>query len=77
MPEIIKIKCNGPGKHVNEVDLRKILKRDLVILESGERPPEAGSIPERIVLQCRECTYKVIVTREMIEENLGTGSAGK
>ncbi len=67
MARTIKIKCNGPGKHVNEVDLEKALKKDIV-LRATTQPPVV--LPERVVLSCRECTQgKVIVTREMLEQN--------
>ena len=69
MPKIIKIKCNGPDKHINEVDLDKALGTT-VVLRGGptqiERP-----IPKRVVKPCQFCTIgKVIITREMFEENL-------
>ena len=72
----IKLRCNGQGRHVNEVDLDKVLRREIV-LRSAEQVPEMPSqhaIPERIVVPCRYCTDgKIIVTQEIIMENLKLG----
>ncbi len=68
MPKIIKIKCNGPNKCINEIDLEKALGTTVVL--RGESTIER-QIPERIVKPCQFCTVgKVIITREMFEENL-------
>ncbi len=67
MPKII-IKCNGPNKCINEIDLEKALGTTVVLrgVSTTER-----QIPERIVKPCQFCTVgKVILTREMFEENL-------
>jgi hypothetical protein len=72
MGKIIKVRCNGPERHVNEVDLDKALKKDVVLRFARPGQPEPvpeRPVPERLVLPCRSCTGKVIVTREMIEEN--------
>ncbi len=69
MSKIVKVRCNGTGKHVNEVDLDKALRPDVIL--RGKPANEQPSIPERVVLHCKECTEgKVILTRKMIEENL-------
>lgn len=73
MGKIIKVKCNGSGKHVNEVDVQKILKKDVVLKGRflGRNKPDQSSIPERIVLKCKKCPNgKVIITRKMIEATL-------
>ncbi len=62
MARKIQVACNGPGKHVNEVDIDACLVKATVY-----KGPVSG-FPERVVLDCRECTLgKVIVTREMVE----------
>ena len=68
MAKIIKVRCNGPRKHVNEIDLDKVLTTAIVLKgRPGQRPQ---SIPDRMVLPCGECTEgKVILTRAMIEAN--------
>jgi len=74
MQKIIKVKCNGPNKHVNEIDLVKALGETVVLRGSPEVQQSAvqkGSVPERLVLNCQFCTEgKVILTRDMVEENL-------
>jgi hypothetical protein len=68
MPKTIKIRCNGPQKHVNEVDLEKALTQQPVYRGARAAAPE---IPERVVLPCLSCTDgKVIVLRAVFEENL-------
>ena len=72
MAKIIKVRCNGPGKHINKVDLEKALKKDTVVREANlDERPSGPSIPERIILPCKECTNgQVIISRAIIEENL-------
>ena len=69
MGQVIKVRCNGPNRHVNEVDLDDALREDTITRGSG-RTPASG--PERVVLRCRECVDgRVIVTRAMIEDARG------
>jgi hypothetical protein len=69
MGKTIKVRCNGPGRHENEIDLEKVLRPTIVT--KGMPAKGRRDVPERLVLACRFCTAgKVIVTREMIEENL-------
>lgn len=68
MGQRIKVRCNGAGRHVNEVDLDAALGTDTVLRGEPERVP-LENVPERVVLRCRECADgRVIVTREMIED---------
>jgi hypothetical protein len=68
MAEIIKVRCNGPGKHVNDVDLDDALVEQPVARQAASLPP---SVPERIVLRCHSCADgKVILTRWMIDQAL-------
>jgi hypothetical protein len=65
MGQIIKVRCNGANRHVNEVDVDGALREDSVARRVDFASPV---VPERIVLRCRECTDgRVIVTRVMIE----------
>jgi len=66
MAEIIKIRCNGPTQHVNEIDLGEALREQPIARHFYS---SLVDVPERIVLHCRECTDgKVILTRAMIEQ---------
>ncbi len=69
MPKIIKVKCTGPNRHVNEIDIENMLGTDVVLRGT---PIDTGRpIPQRIVRRCDVCVEgKVIITREMIVENL-------
>ena len=69
MGKIIKVRCNGPEKHINDVDLEKALRTTPVL--RGAPVKADRRIPERIVLPCQFCTAgKVILERKVIEENL-------
>jgi hypothetical protein len=69
MAKIIKVQCTGREQHVNEVDLEDILGPDVVM--HGTPIDTGRPIPERIVRRCEVCTEgKVIITRNMIEQNL-------
>lgn len=64
MAKIMTIRCNGPGKHINEVDIEKLTTPVMVV-----RGAPCESLVERYVLPCQYCTGgKVIGTRKMIEE---------
>jgi hypothetical protein len=71
MAQMIKIKCNGPNHHVNEVDLDKLLRPTPIVRSPFARrpPPQSSDIPERLVRQCKLCTEgKVVISREIIED---------
>ncbi len=69
MSNIIKVKCNGPKQHINDVDIEELAKRVIIMKRAMDQPSPRR--PERHVLPCKSCTQgKVIVTREMMEENL-------
>lgn len=64
MSKIMQVRCNGKGKHINEVDIDEITRPTLVI-----RGEPKTSLRERYVLPCKHCTEgDVIVTRAMIEQ---------
>ena len=66
MGQVIKVRCNGPNRHVNEVDVDAALREETITREAGAA---SGSAPERVVLRCRECADgRVVVTRAMIED---------
>ena len=69
MANIIKVRCNGPGKHVNEVDIDKVL--DATVVLRGGAVKKGRTIPKRLVLACQVCSEgKVIVTHDMLEGTL-------
>lgn len=74
MAKIVKIKCNGAGQHVNEVDLDHALEES-VVYRGAE--PRLQNLPERVTLRCQEsgCTGRVTLTRAMLETMLGEDHA--
>jgi len=69
MATIIKVRCTGTEQHINEIDLDIVLGSNVVI--HGTPIDTGRPIPARIVRRCDVCAEgKVILTREMIEENL-------
>ncbi|MDZ7292855.1 MAG: hypothetical protein ONB44_07175 [candidate division KSB1 bacterium] len=69
MLKTIKVRCNGAGEHINEIDIDKILRPVIVI--RGTTPTKPREIPERTVFKCKFCTAgRVVVTKEMVEEAL-------
>ena len=70
MAHIIRIKCNGPTPHPNEVNLDKLLPPDTVV-RSANSPLLPSALPERLVQRCRFCTEgRVVITREMMQAHL-------
>jgi hypothetical protein len=68
----IKIKCNGPTPHLNEVDLDK-LPQPVMVVKSSQPVHSLPQPPERQVLKCRFCTEgRVVITRKMIQAHLRT-----
>jgi hypothetical protein len=66
MAEIIKVRCNGPKQHVNEVDLGVALREQPITRQVNFT---ALDVPDRIVLHCHQCADgRVILTRAMIEQ---------
>ncbi len=66
MPQMMKVKCNDPNSHVNDIDLDKVLPSTPVL--RGRSTSIQQKVPERLVLRCHHCKEgKVIVTRQMIE----------
>ena len=69
MAKIVKVRCTGAGRHENEIDIEDVLGPDVVL--HGNPIDTGRPIPARIVRRCEVCDEgKVILTREMIEQNL-------
>ena len=71
MGTTLKVRCNGPGRHINEIDIETLIESDRVtvyrMVGTGRRP----RVRDRYVQRCRQCTEgDVIVTRAMIEPHL-------
>ena len=74
MPKILKVRCNGPERHINEVDLALLLVPGTIIsrsLSDRVNPLSGITIHEKYIKPCNQCIIgEVIITREMIEEVL-------
>ena len=69
MATTIKIRCNGAGRHVNEVNLDTLLQRAPVYRSGQQGAASASDIPDYFSLPCSQCTDgKVVVTRAVIEQ---------
>jgi hypothetical protein len=67
--QTIKVRCNGAGGHVNEIDLEKIVKPVVVTRSAASSKPH--ETPQRSVFKCKFCQEgKIVITREMVEEAL-------
>ena len=69
MARMIKIKCNGPAQDVNEVDIDRVLRPDVVVRSAslGRKPADPADLQDRYVLPCRHCAVgRVVLTREML-----------
>lgn len=77
MAQYMKIKCNGPGEHVNEFDLEELKKRvTLTPVMRHTAWPASPQFPNRVVLYCRYCTQgRVVITKDMFDEFLRTQEA--
>ncbi len=65
--QTIKVRCNGAGGHVNDIELEKIVKP--VVVTRSATPAKPREIPERSVFKCKFCQEgKIVITREMVEE---------
>lgn len=74
MAKIVRIQCNGAGRHVNDVDLDRALEESVVYRGTEAR---LQNLPERVTLRCQEsgCTGRIVITRPMLEEVLGANHA--
>jgi hypothetical protein len=73
MAKIVKIRCNGAGQHVNDIDLVRALEEAVVY-----RGPESlrQNLPERVTLRCSLCAEgRIVITHPMLQEMLGEDRA--
>ncbi len=68
MARTIKVKCNGPNHHLNEVDLDKA-RQPTPAYRSSEPARAADYFPDRLVVPCKICAEgRVVMTREMLDD---------
>lgn len=74
MAKVIKIKCNGAGQHVNDMNLDRALEESIVYRGAESR---LQNLPERVTLRCQEsgCTGRIVLTRDLLETIFGEDHA--
>ncbi len=70
----LKVKCAGPGNHVNDIDLAKLLQGTAVLRKyAAYKTLLTGTeLQNKYEMRCSQCTYRVVITREIIEDFLKT-----
>lgn len=70
MRKEIKVRCNGPERHINEIDLERLFKPTFVV--KGGNPvtgfPNLDDVGFPLYEDCRYCNGHVIITREIAEK---------
>jgi len=74
MGRIIQVRCNGTGKHINEIDVEALIGETrvfrMITWRPEPQPQPKPRIQDRYVQRCKLCAEgDVVVTREMIEQN--------
>jgi hypothetical protein len=76
MSRKIKVRCNGPERHINDIDLERLLERTFVA--RGYNPashlPNLDDVEFPLYEDCRYCAGRVIITREIAEQARKTRS---
>lgn len=63
----IKVRCNGPERHINEIDLERLLEPTYVV--RGDNPAiNLNNVEFPLYDDCRYCAGQVIITREIVEQ---------
>lgn len=70
MSRKVKVRCNGQERHVNEIDLGRLLEVEFVT--KGPKPapsrPSLDDVEFPLYEDCRYCDGRVIITREIAEQ---------
>jgi hypothetical protein len=66
----IKVRCNGPENHINEIDLEWLLERTFVVKGPNPAPSlhNLDDLEFPFYVDCRYCAWRVIITREIAEQ---------
>jgi hypothetical protein len=72
----IKVRCNGPERHINEIDLERLLDPTFVVksYDPASRLPNLDDVEFPLVEDCHYCAGHVIITREIAEHARKTGN---
>lgn len=67
MSRKIKVRCNGSERHINEIDLERLLAPTFVV-RGGNPAINLADVEFPLYEDCRYCAGHVIITREIAEQ---------
>ena len=72
----IKIRCNGPERHVNEIDFERLIEPIFVVKghNTPHTQPDLDDVEFPLYEDCRYCVGRIIITREIAEQASKTGN---
>src|SRR5262249_14914641 len=68
MNKKIKVRCNGQERHINEIDLDRLLKPSFVV-RGDNMVIDFDGVEFPLYEDCRYCAGHVIITREVVEKS--------
>jgi hypothetical protein len=70
MSRKIKVRCNGPERHINEIDLERLLDPTFVVKGGApdNRLANLEDVEFPLYEDCRYCAGRVIITQEIAEQ---------
>jgi len=70
MSRKIKVRCNGPERHINEIDLERLLDSTFVVKGGApdSRLANLEDVEFPLYEDCRYCAGRVIITHEVAEQ---------
>jgi hypothetical protein len=76
MSRKIKVRCNGPERHINDIDLERLLEPIFVTKSHNPAPnlTNLNDVEFPLVEDCHYCAGHVIITREIAEQARKTGN---
>ena len=66
----IKVRCNGPERHINDIDIERLLEPTFVT-KGPNQPSHLSNLDDiefPLYEDCRYCAGRVIITREIAEK---------
>ena len=71
----IKVWCNGPERHINDIDLERLLEPTFVTkgTNPASRLTNLDDVEFPLYEDCRYCAGRVIITREVAEKTSKSG----
>jgi hypothetical protein len=74
MSQIIRKRCNGREKHINDFTRDELLRKIPVTKRASAIPSASADLPKELVFKCRNCTEgRVVFTRSDLERLLQGG----